>query len=303
MFFCQPSKRTIPISVWTISNWQTNKQNISPTWKILIEDVDLGETISCLDHVYLGCTQRESQISKDIVYYYRNMCESRISVGATESCQKQNPRCNLMPKRYLLGPMTWKVTQRNVWKDIANFRIKRLNNKTKSQSHAWEQLENYPLFAHRLFWNVFFLARIGRPDILWSVNKLARAVTKWTKACDKRLARLISYIHHTCEFRQYCFVRNTAQHCRLRLFQNSDFARDLADSKSTSGGFGGHTFVPIRWKCKKQISVSHSSTVAEVSSLDAGLRMDGIPALDLWDLVKKVFHSSPNQSNNTKDQV
>ena len=42
-----------------------------------------------------------------------------------------------------------------------------------------------------------YLARNGRPDILWSVNKLARAVTKWTKSCDKRLARLISYIHHT----------------------------------------------------------------------------------------------------------
>ena len=33
-----------------------------------------------------------------------------------------------------------------------------------------------------------YLARIGRPDILWSVNKLARSSTKWTKACDKRLA-------------------------------------------------------------------------------------------------------------------
>ena len=35
-----------------------------------------------------------------------------------------------------------------------------------------------------------YLARIGRPDILWSVNKLARSITKWTKACDKRLNRL-----------------------------------------------------------------------------------------------------------------
>ena len=52
----------------------------------------------------------------------------------------------------------------------------------------------------------FFLARIGRPDILWSVNKLARSITKWTKACDKRLSRLISYIHHTCEFGQFCYV-------------------------------------------------------------------------------------------------
>ena len=46
-----------------------------------------------------------------------------------------------------------------------------------------------------------YLARIGRPDILWSVNKLARAVTKWTKACVERLARLISYIHHTNDYR------------------------------------------------------------------------------------------------------
>ena len=36
--------------------------------------------------------------------------------------------------------------------------------------------------------------------------------------------------------------------------------------------------------CKKQTSVSQSSTESEIISLDAGLRLDGIPALDLWDL-------------------
>ena len=46
----------------------------------------------------------------------------------------------------------------------------------------------------------FYLARIGRPDIQWSVKKLARSITKWTKSCDKRLNRLISNIHHTCEY-------------------------------------------------------------------------------------------------------
>ena len=69
------------------------------------------------------------------------------------------------------------------------------------------------------------LARIGRPDILWSVNKFARVVTKLTRTCDKRLAHLISYIHHTSELKQYCQVRNTAQQSRLGLFQDSDFAR------------------------------------------------------------------------------
>ena len=76
-----------------------------------------------------------------------------------------------------------------------------------------------------------YLARIGRPDILWSVIKLARAVTKWTNTCYKRLARLIAYIHHTCEYRQYCYVGNTAQHCRLGLFQYSYFVRRLGRNK------------------------------------------------------------------------
>ena len=120
-----------------------------------------------------------------------------------------------------------------------------------------------------------YLGRIGRLDILWSVNKLARSITKCTKACDKRLSRLISSIHHTCDYKQYCHVGNTAQRCRLGLFQDSDFAGDVEDSESTSEGllyiFGSHTFVPICWTCKKQTSVSHSSTEGEIISFDAGV--------------------------------
>ena len=122
-------------------------------------------------------------------------------------------------------------------------------------------------------------ARIGRPDILWSVNKLARAVTKWTEACDRRLTRLISYIHQTNYYRQYCRVCNMAQHCRLGLFQDSDFAGDVEGSKSTSEGilciFGSRTFVLMSWVCKRQKSESHNSTESEIISLDARLRMDG----------------------------
>ena len=122
-----------------------------------------------------------------------------------------------------------------------------------------------------------YLARIGRPDILWSVNKLARSVTKWTQACDRRLARLISYTHYTNDFRKFCHVGNTAQHCRLGLLQDSVFAGDFEHSKSTSGrvlrNFGSRTFVPVSWMCKMQTSVSHSSTESEIISLNARLRV------------------------------
>ena len=152
-----------------------------------------------------------------------------------------------------------------------------------------------------------YLARIGRPDISWSVNKLARSITKWTKACDKRLNRLISYIHHTSEYKQYCHVGNTAKQCRLGLFQDSDFAGDLEDSKSTSGRtlcvLGSHTFVPISWMCKKQTSVSHSSTESEIISLDTGLRLDGLPALELWDLIVSVFGNISHISDQTVQPV
>ena len=41
--------------------------------------------------------------------------------------------------------------------------------------------------------------------------------------------------------------------------------------------------------CKKQTAVSDSSTESEIISLDAGLRLDGIPALDFWDLIVSVL--------------
>ena len=153
----------------------------------------------------------------------------------------------------------------------------------------------------------FFLARIGRPYIVWSVNKLARSITKWTKACDKRPNRLISYLHHTFEYKQYCHVGNTARQCRLGMFQDSDVAGDLEDSKSTSGGtlcmLGSRTFVPISWMCKKLTSVSHSSTESEIISLDTGLRLDGLPALELWDLIVFVFGSVIQTSDRTERPV
>ena len=47
-----------------------------------------------------------------------------------------------------------------------------------------------PVSAHIVL-KCSYLARIGRPDLLWTVNMLARSVTQWNKARDESLARLI----------------------------------------------------------------------------------------------------------------
>ena len=40
---------------------------------------------------------------------------------------------------------------------------------------------------------------------------------------------------------------------------------------------------------KKQTAVSHNSTESEIISVDTGLRLDGLPALELWDLIVSVL--------------
>ena len=79
------------------------KKNLDPMWKVLHKEVDLGRTnIFPLDHVYLGCTQRKCEISKDIVDNYRTMFESRIPAGGVEKIT--------IPFKifvFLHGRMTW----------------------------------------------------------------------------------------------------------------------------------------------------------------------------------------------------
>ena len=60
------------------------KQNLNPMWKKFMKHVDLGEPTSFLDHVYLGCTQRECKSNKSILEDCKEMFELRISAGATE---------------------------------------------------------------------------------------------------------------------------------------------------------------------------------------------------------------------------
>ena len=49
------------------------KQNIDPMWKVFMKDLAVREPTSIREHVYLGCTQRECQTSKDIVDNNKNV--------------------------------------------------------------------------------------------------------------------------------------------------------------------------------------------------------------------------------------
>ena len=121
------------------------------------------------------------------------------------------------------------------------------------------------------------------------------------KSCDRRLARLISYIHHASDYLQKCHVDSTAQHCRLGLFQDSDFAEDLEHSKSISGGvwvFLVLAHLCLLAGCAKNKHQNHTVLPhPKFYRWMLGFEWAVFPALDLWDVVLDVLRSTHGDAN------
>jgi hypothetical protein len=143
--------------------------------------------------------------------------------------------------------------------------------------------------AAKILMKVLYAARMCRYDLLYAVCSLARSITKWSRACDKRMHRLMSYVHHHKHLVLTSIVGDPLENCRLLLFADADFAGEKDHSKSTSGGVlilvGPNTWAPLGAICKAQNAVSHSSTESEVISFEVSLRTEGLPALIFWDFV------------------
>ena len=162
------------------------KQNLDPMWKVLDKEVDLGEPTSFLDHVYLGCTQRQCEISKDTVDNNRTMFESRISAGGVEKLPfPQNLR--ISSRSYDMAGHAKKCVKR--YCELANKTTQQLYKVSTPciDDHFFKEEEiksvgELSQVCSQIVLKCLYLARIGRRDILWSVNKLARSITKWTKA-------------------------------------------------------------------------------------------------------------------------
>ena len=209
-------------------NLAEKKQNLDPMWKLLNKEVDLGEPTSFLDRVYLGLHSTTMPNKQRYCWTITEPCLNREFPRETEKLPfPQNLRISSWS--YDMEGHAQKCVER--YCELANKTTQQLYKVSTPciDDHHFKEEEMKSVgelsnTCSQIVLKCLYLARIGRPDILWSVNKLARSIAKWTKACDKRLNRLISYIHHTCGYRQYCHVGNTAIQCRLGLLQDSDFA-------------------------------------------------------------------------------
>jgi len=141
--------------------------------------------------------------------------------------------------------------------------------------------------ACKVLMKCLWAARLARPDILKPIISLARKVTRWSKNCDRQLARLMGYLKATTDYTLVGTVNDAPEDLHLRLFVDADFAGDREDAYSTSGGWlvlaGPRTYFPLCWVSKKQTAVSRSTTEAEVVSLAYSLFKEALPMCALWD--------------------
>ena len=273
------------------------KQNIDPMWKVLNKEVDLGEPSSFLDHVNLGCTQRQCEISKDIVDNYRTMFESRISAGATEKLPcSENPCIS-----------SWSYDM----EDHATKRVERyceLANRTTQQiykvSTPWPSFQRRRLeirgrMVKSMLSNCYEMIILGTYWKTWYSMVSEQTCTIHHKM-DKSLWQTIMsfdllhssymWIQTVLPCGKHCQTMRTGTLQEILRIQNLHQV-DHCAFLEVIRLFQSVGCVRIKLQFR---------TESEIISLDAGLRLDGIPALDLWDLIVAVLHGNTYQSNQAR---
>ena len=144
-----------------------------------------------------------------------------------------------------------------------------------------------------------YLARIGRLDILWSVNNLARATTKWTKSCNTRLVRLILF--HS-SYKWIPSILLCGKHCttmQTRIVSRLWLCRRLWTLEINIRRNSVHFREPH--VCAKRLDVQETNCCfTQFYRSWNHLSMQVYAALTLWELVIEVFYSVPNRTDGPK---
>ena len=262
-------------------------------WKTLICE----KPASFFDHVCLGSTQRECK--PNVNHLLRNtqkMFESRISAGATEK---------------MLG---WKkLTQKHVdgkndthkqwhWKDTVNWRTRKLSNCTKFQAPAWMTINSRKrnLNLWRIVRSVLtYCVEMLVPGTNWTTGYFM--VCQQTGSCcykmDSSMRQTFSktyFMHSSYTRLPTTLSRRATQHTKTQTLLVTLRTRNQHQGEPHAHPEVEHSSL---WMgcVRNKTSVSHSSSESEIVSLDAGLRMDGLLALDLWDIVIQVLRSPQDE--------
>ena len=250
-------------------------QDIDPMRKVLMKAVDLGEPTSFPDHVYCFALNENVKQAKLL----STVLEISLNSTSLLELRKSYLILKKMAQTFPHGLMIWNVLQRKAWNDIANWRTKQLNNCTKSQVHAltttnsrikkWDLLEIGQRFAHKLifkmpifgahWWAWYFNGPWTNLHVL-SLSGLEHA----TNAKDLWSRTSITLVNSNSIVMWETKHDNADWDCfrtlilpEIQKTQNQHQEDSCAYSEVIRS-------CSKSWMCKKQTSVSHGSTEAEM---------------------------------------
>ena len=135
--------------------------------------------------------------------------------------------------------------------------------------------------ASKVLMKIPWSARLPRPDLMKTRSDLTGRITTWSRAEDRKLFRLMSYLKGTASYVLEGYIRDDPRALRLNLYTDADHASGVDDVKSTCGMFlaleGPNSFWPLCWGSKRQGATARSTCEAEMISLDAGIFGEGLP--------------------------
>jgi hypothetical protein len=112
---------------------------------------------------------------------------------------------------------------------------KKMDAKAKSEKDELPDRGALQPIAASILMKILYAARMARFDLLRATCRLACYITKWTEECDKRLLRLIRYIHCSKGYRQIGWVGDPLSELTPHLYADADFAGCADTQRSTSG--------------------------------------------------------------------
>ena len=140
-----------------------------------LKNGDIDEPTSFLDHVYLGCTQRECKPNGTNFELFKKLFESRISAGATA---KQAGKS--LTRKLQRGLTTWKDMLKHALSHTGSWHARTWSNFAKFQVSVWmiinsrrsslNQLENCHKYAHKLSSNACTWRGLEDLTFFWSAN-------------------------------------------------------------------------------------------------------------------------------------
>ena len=149
--------------------------------------------------------------------------------------------------------------------------------------------------ASFILMGLLYAARYARFDLLRAINHLACHITRWNSACDKRLHRLMNYVHSSLQLRMVGWIGDKLDNIEPHLFADADFSGCTFTQRSTTGLHlvlrGPNSSFPIAGASKRQGCVSQSTPEAELVATSYSLRHHGLPAITLFEtlLQRRVY--------------